>query len=101
MLGGGCGIARDIEAGNGISPLVDHPPANVCEQAGRRAASRTQLDAVEGRLFDGSEAAIVALHGCRGSEFPLVFAAVKIIVGAGLYKTIEAEAIRRLEIAIS
>src|SRR5271166_2268545 len=82
VLGGGCDVARGIEARNGMTPLVDHPPSNVREQADRRAASRAQLDAVEGRLFDGSEAAIGALCGVRGSEFPLVLAAVKIIVRA-------------------
>jgi hypothetical protein len=29
MLGGGGSIARGIEAGNGMTPLVDHLPANV------------------------------------------------------------------------
>jgi hypothetical protein len=48
-----------------------------------------QLDAVERRLFDGPEAAIGAPRGFRGSEFPLVFAAVKIIVRAGLYETLK------------
>ena len=49
-----------------------------------------QLDAIEGWLFDGSEATIGAWRGFRGSEFPMVFAAVKIKVCAGLHKIVEA-----------
>ena len=49
-----------------------------------------QLDAIEGWLFDGSEATIGAWRDFRGSEFPMVFAAVKIKVCAGLHKIVEA-----------
>jgi hypothetical protein len=90
MLGGGCSIAGGIEAGNGMTSLVDHLSMNVCEQADRRATSWTQLYAVEGRLFDRSEAAIGAVRGCRGSEFPLIFTSVEILVRAGLDETVEA-----------
>src|SRR5271166_5144308 len=88
MLGGGRDIAGGVEARNGMTPLVDHLPSNVCQQADRRATSRMQLDAKERRLFNCPEAPIS--RGCRGGEFPLVFAAVKIIIPAGLHKTVEA-----------
>jgi hypothetical protein len=90
MLGGGGDIAGGVKVRNGMTPLVDHLSPNVCQQADRRATSRMQLDAAERRLFDRSQAAIVARRGFRGSEFPLVFAAVKIIVRAGLHETVEA-----------
>ena len=73
-----------------MTPLVDHLSPNVRQQADRRATSRMQLDAVERRLVDGPEAAIGAPRGFRGGEFPLVFAAMKIIVRAGLHETVEA-----------
>ena len=41
MLGGGCDIASGIEARNGMTPLMDYLSSTICEQADRRAASRT------------------------------------------------------------
>ena len=73
-----------------MTPLVDHPSMNVCKQADRRPTSRAQFDAVKGRLCYPTKAAIDTLGGIRRSKFPLVFAAVKIIVPTGLRKTIEA-----------
>jgi hypothetical protein len=70
VLGGGGDIAGGVEARNGMTPLVDHLSSNVCQQADRRATSRMQLDAVERRLFDRSQAAIGARRGflCPTSE---------------------------------
>src|SRR5262249_21368847 len=92
LLGGSCSVAGGVEARNRVTPLVDHSSMDVGEQANRGAPGRMQLDAVKRRVRDGSEAAIdIAIRrGCRSGEFPLVFAAMKIIVHAGRHKSVEA-----------
>ena len=57
-----------------------------------------QLNAVKGRLFDGSEAAITARRRRRGSELPVVLAAVEVFVCAAFHEAVEA-ANRSLEFA--
>ncbi len=82
--------AAGIEACDRPLPLMHDLPMAVGKQARGIADARMQLDAVEGRLLDRSEPGRLARALLPARQAPFAFTAMKVVVGAGPRKAIEA-----------